>query len=119
MTQSHKVAILQSNYIPWKGYFDLIDSVDDFVIYDEVQYTRRDWRNRNKSSCLEDRPGSLSRSRLSTSLSKKSQPQRSRRLTGLVSTGLVSVMLMLEPNTLSFTAMFLKCFMIKRSPWNT
>ena len=48
MTQLHRVAILQSNYIPWKGYFDLIDSVDDFVIYDEVQYTRRDWRNRNK-----------------------------------------------------------------------
>lgn len=44
----HRVAILQSNYIPWKGYFDIIDSVDTFVIYDEVQYTRRDWRNRNK-----------------------------------------------------------------------
>ena len=43
-----KVAILQSNYIPWKGYFDIIDSVDIFVIYDEVQYTRRDWRNRNR-----------------------------------------------------------------------
>ncbi|WJD61249.1 WbqC family protein [Pseudomonas kurunegalensis] len=43
-----KVAILQSNYIPWKGYFDLIGSVDAFVFYDDVQYTRRDWRNRNK-----------------------------------------------------------------------
>jgi hypothetical protein len=43
-----RVAILQSNYLPWKGYFDLISSVDDFVIYDSVQYTRRDWRNRNK-----------------------------------------------------------------------
>lgn len=43
-----KVAILQSNYIPWKGYFDLIDSVDAFMLFDEVQYTRRDWRNRNK-----------------------------------------------------------------------
>lgn len=43
-----KVAILQSNYIPWKGYFDLINSVSDFVIYDDMQYTRRDWRNRNK-----------------------------------------------------------------------
>ena len=40
-------AISQSNYIPWKGYFDLIAMVDQFVIYDEVQYTRRDWRNRN------------------------------------------------------------------------
>jgi hypothetical protein len=40
--------ILQSNYIPWKGYFDLINSAGVFVIYDEVQFTRRDWRNRNK-----------------------------------------------------------------------
>lgn len=43
-----RVAILQSNYIPWKGYFDLIGKVDEFVLYDEVQYTKRDWRNRNK-----------------------------------------------------------------------
>jgi hypothetical protein len=43
-----KIAILQSNYIPWKGYFDLIAYVDEFILYDEVQYTRRDWRNRNK-----------------------------------------------------------------------
>lgn len=43
-----KVAILQSNYIPWKGYFDLINSVDEVILYDDMQYTRRDWRNRNK-----------------------------------------------------------------------
>jgi hypothetical protein len=43
-----KVAILQSNYIPWKGYFDMIDSVDEFILYDDMQYTRRDWRNRNQ-----------------------------------------------------------------------
>lgn len=43
-----KIAILQSNYIPWKGCFDLINMVDEFVIYDDMQYTRRDWRNRNK-----------------------------------------------------------------------
>lgn len=43
-----RIAILQSNYIPWKGYFDLINCVDEFVIYDDMQYTRRDWRNRNK-----------------------------------------------------------------------
>src|SRR5436305_403835 len=41
------VAIVQSNYIPWRGYFDLINSVDEFILYDDVQYTRRDWRNRN------------------------------------------------------------------------
>lgn len=43
-----KIAILQSNYIPWKGYFDLINTVDEFIIYDDVQYTKNDWRNRNK-----------------------------------------------------------------------
>ena len=43
-----KIAILQSNYIPWKGYFDLIAAVDEFVIFDDMQYTRRDWRNRNQ-----------------------------------------------------------------------
>lgn len=42
-----KVAVCQSNYIPWKGYFDMIASVDNFVILDDVQYTKNDWRNRN------------------------------------------------------------------------
>lgn len=46
--QDKKIAILQSNYIPWKGYFDIIDSVDEFIFYDEMQYTKNDWRNRNK-----------------------------------------------------------------------
>ena len=43
-----RVAIVQSNYVPWRGYFDLIASVDEFIVLDDVQYTRRDWRNRNK-----------------------------------------------------------------------
>ncbi|MDH4562758.1 WbqC family protein [Pseudomonas sp. BN411] len=43
-----KVAILQSNYIPWKGYFDIIAAVDEFILYDDMQYTKNDWRNRNK-----------------------------------------------------------------------
>lgn len=43
-----RVAVLQSNYIPWKGYFDLIHEVDLFVFYDDVQYTKSDWRNRNR-----------------------------------------------------------------------
>lgn len=42
-----RVAILQPNYIPWRGYFDLINYVDEFIIYDDAQYTKRDWRNRN------------------------------------------------------------------------
>jgi len=41
------VAIIQSNYIPWIGYFNIINNVDHFVLLDDVQYTRRDWRNRN------------------------------------------------------------------------
>lgn len=43
-----RVAILQSNYIPWRGYFDVIGLVDEFVLYDVVQFTKRDWRNRNR-----------------------------------------------------------------------
>jgi hypothetical protein len=42
-----KEIITQSNYIPWKGYFDSIKKVDVFVVYDDMQYTKRDWRNRN------------------------------------------------------------------------
>ena len=45
---SKTVAILQSNYLPWKGYFDVMRAVDEFILYDDVQYTRRDWRNRNR-----------------------------------------------------------------------
>ncbi|MGM4886847.1 WbqC family protein [Tardiphaga sp. 11_C7_N12_6] len=43
-----RVGIVQSNYVPWRGYFDLIDDVDVFVVFDDVQYTDRDWRNRNQ-----------------------------------------------------------------------
>ena len=43
-----RIAIVQSTYIPWKGYFDLIGSVDEFVLLDDAQFTRRDWRNRNR-----------------------------------------------------------------------
>lgn len=42
------VVVLQSNYIPWKGYFDLIHDADVFVFYDDLQYTKNDWRNRNR-----------------------------------------------------------------------
>lgn len=43
-----RVGIIQSNYIPWRGYFDFIDDVDLFMFYDDVQYTHKNWRNRNK-----------------------------------------------------------------------
>ncbi|MGB9365890.1 MAG: WbqC family protein [Xanthobacteraceae bacterium] len=42
------VVITQSNYLPWRGYFDLLQSADEIVLLDSVQYTRRDWRNRNR-----------------------------------------------------------------------
>ena len=41
------VVITQSNYLPWRGYFDLLRSADEVVTLDCVQYTRSDWRNRN------------------------------------------------------------------------
>ena len=45
------VAIIQSNYIPWKGYFDLINLVDEFILFEDMQYTRRNWnRNRIKTA---------------------------------------------------------------------
>ena len=43
-----KLIITQSNYIPWKGFFDSMAAVDELMLYDDMQYTRRDWRNRNK-----------------------------------------------------------------------
>jgi len=43
-----RIGAVQSCYIPWKGFFDLIAAVDEFILYDHVQYTRRDWRNRNQ-----------------------------------------------------------------------
>lgn len=43
-----RIAIIQSNYVPWRGYFDLMDDCDIFIIFDDVQYTDRDWRNRNR-----------------------------------------------------------------------
>jgi hypothetical protein len=42
------IAILQSNYLPWKGYFDLMAAADEFLLFDEVQFTKNDWRNRNR-----------------------------------------------------------------------
>lgn len=45
--KSKRVAILQSNYVPWKGYFDIIHDVDLFIFHDDIQHTKNDWRNRN------------------------------------------------------------------------
>jgi len=47
-TSMKTVAIVQSSYIPWKGYFELIARADEFILFDDVQYTKRDWRSRNR-----------------------------------------------------------------------
>ncbi len=39
---------MQSCYIPWKGFFDLINSVDLFLFYDDAEYSKNTWRNRNR-----------------------------------------------------------------------
>jgi hypothetical protein len=43
-----KVGIIQSNFLPWRGYFDFIREVDLFIVHDDLQYTKGDWRNRNR-----------------------------------------------------------------------
>lgn len=43
-----KIAVLQPGYLPWLGFFDQMNRVDVFVLYDDVQYTRSDWRSRNR-----------------------------------------------------------------------
>ncbi len=42
------VAVLQPSYIPWLGFFEQMMNVDTFVLYDDAQYTKNDWRNRNR-----------------------------------------------------------------------
>ena len=43
-----RVTILQPSYLPWLGFFEQMSRSDKFVLMDDVQYTRRDWRNRNR-----------------------------------------------------------------------
>ncbi len=43
-----KCAIMQPHYMPWSGYFNLIASVDKFVFYDDVQFEKQSWQNRNR-----------------------------------------------------------------------
>ena len=43
-----RVAIIQSSYIPWRGLFDIVDRVDAFILYDDMQFARRHWHNRNQ-----------------------------------------------------------------------
>lgn len=48
-----RAGIIQSNYIPWKGYFDIVHDVDLFIFHDDLQYTKGDWRNRNRIKTAE------------------------------------------------------------------
>jgi hypothetical protein len=43
-----RVAIMQPYFLPYIGYFQLIKSVDEFIIYDNIQYTKKGWINRNR-----------------------------------------------------------------------
>lgn len=43
-----RIGVIQSSYVPWRGYFDFIANVDAFVFHDDIQYTKGDWRNRNR-----------------------------------------------------------------------
>jgi hypothetical protein len=50
------VCIIQSNYIPWRGYFDMIGLADEFIVLDTVQFTKNDWRNRNRIKAASGSP---------------------------------------------------------------
>jgi len=50
-----KCVILQPSYIPWRGYFDQINRADVFVFYDDVQYDKHGWRNRNQIKTTQGR----------------------------------------------------------------
>jgi hypothetical protein len=50
-----KCVILQPSYIPWRGYFDQINRADVFVFYDDVQYDKHGWRNRNQIKTMQGR----------------------------------------------------------------
>jgi hypothetical protein len=45
---NHQVAICQPHYIPWIGYFEMIDRVDEYIFLDDVQFVQREWKNRNQ-----------------------------------------------------------------------
>lgn len=43
-----KVAVMQPYFLPYIGYFQLIASVDQFIVYDNIKYTKKGWINRNR-----------------------------------------------------------------------
>ena len=43
-----RIAIMQPTYLPWMGYFAIIDQVDIFVVFESVQFSKRSWQQRNQ-----------------------------------------------------------------------
>ena len=43
-----RIAIMQPTYLPWVGYFGMIEQVDSFIIFDSGQFSRRSWQQRNQ-----------------------------------------------------------------------
>lgn len=43
-----KLAIMQPTYLPWMGYFDLMDQVDVFIFLDDVQFSKQSWQQKNR-----------------------------------------------------------------------
>ena len=52
-------AIMQPYFLPYIGYFQLINSVDKFVLYDDIKYTKKGWINRNRIVDGEKIPGTI------------------------------------------------------------
>ena len=43
-----KIAVMQPYFFPYIGYFQLINAVDEFVVYDNIEFTKKGWINRNR-----------------------------------------------------------------------
>jgi hypothetical protein len=59
-TERRVLAVLQPGYLPWLGYFDQANRADVFVHYDDVQYDKHGWRNRNRVKSTQGAPHWLS-----------------------------------------------------------
>jgi len=55
-TERRVLAVLQPGYLPWLGYFDQVNRTDIFVHYDDVQYDKHGWRNRNRVKSSQGHP---------------------------------------------------------------
>lgn len=51
-----RLAVLQPGYLPWLGFFDQLQRADSFIFYDDVQYDKNGWRNRNRIKSTKGQP---------------------------------------------------------------